>query len=1006
MSLLVHQPVICPVLVGRAPLVAALERLLEQAVAGKGQTALLAGEAGIGKSRVIAEMQARATARSIVTLQGQCFEADRVVPYAPVIDLARSLLVTQSPADLVRDFGPAAPLLLAVAPEFAALLPAFSTMATIDAEQGKRRLFEALAQTVVRVSAAGPVLLVVEDLHWCDDTSLEFLLYLARCSLGWPILLLLSYRDDEVHPSLVHFLTGLDRERLAMELHLGRLAAGDLEAMLRAIFTGSGAPPADLGRLLYMLTEGNPFFIEEMLRALLVTGHLTAANGEWQFRAPAVWRVPRSVQATVQRRAEHLSAAALRVLTLAAVVGQRFDFSLLQALGRLDEAELLGCLAELIAAQLVVEVSAEQFSFRHALTRQAIASRLLLRERRGLHQKIVERLESTTTDMAAARLADLAWHAFEAEDWPRTLRYARGAGERAWALHALHEAIQHFTRALQAADYLSIAAPPELLRARGLVFETVGDFERARSDHEAALHVARTSGDLRTEWQALLDLGASWAAHDYSKSGAYLRQAIDLARVLDDPICLAQGLNRLGNWLANTGRPAEGIQVHHDALRLFEGAENHHGIASTLDLLGMANVLYGDWNAAVERYGQAITLFRELGDARGLATSLAGRGPFAGPPLSETTFVALWPRAACERDLSEAAELMSQLDWPAGRAFLGIGASPTLAYFGDFGAALARAQETLQIAMEIGHQQWLAGAHSILGEIYVLMLAPDQAVKHLTTALTLAQAVGSSWWIGLSAADLAQAYLLKRQVARAEAVLEAVGDLTSPSREPRTVAERRVVWVWGELALRRDKPMEALRIAEALMASAPGPSREQPIPVLLLLQGQALLALGRQAEAKRALDEAKRGALQRDVRPFIWQVHAALGRLHERRRERTQARDAFALARDAVQTLATTIDDDTLRDAFLAAAAVRLPTARPPTALRGEKQRYSGLTRREREVASHVAAGRSNREIAALLFVGEGTIATHVSSMLTKLDFTSRSQIAAWATQRGLSQPQ
>lgn len=1005
MALPFHQSVVCPVLIGRAPVLAALERLAEQAWAGRGRTALITGEAGIGKSRVVAEMKARVRQRGMTTLEGHCFEPDRILPYGPLLDLLRSLLASRLAEDLARDLGPAARDLSKVLPELAALVPDRSPAPTVDAEQEKRRLFQALAQFLVRQSAAGPLLLVVEDLHWSDDTSLDFLLYLARRISGCPILLLLTYRDDELHACLTHFLAGLDRERLATELRLGRLPPADVETMLRAIFAGQGAVPADVRHVLCTLTEGNPFFIEETLQALLVAGDLTHADGAWQHRPPGAWRVPRSVQAAVQRRAQHLSPGARRVLTLAAVAGQRFDFALLQDLARLDEDELLQRLKELIAAQLVVEVSAEQFAFRHALTRQAISTYLLVRERRRLHRTILETLERRYADVQDAHLADLAYHAYEAEDWQRALHHARRAGEQARALHAPHEAIQQFTRALEAADHLAIAAPVGVRRARGLAYETLGEFERARADYEAVLCGALADRDQHAEWQALLDLGASWAAHDYARAGTYLRQALDLARALDDP-ARAHSLNRLGNWLANTGQPAEGMQAHHEALALFEALGDRQGMADTLDLLGMAHVLYGDWIAAVEYYGQAIDLFRALGNVRGLASSLAGRGPFAGPPLSETIFAALWPRDACARDLDEAAGLMRQLDWPAGQAFVGIGAGPTFASFGDFGAALAWARETLHIATEIGHQQWLAGAHSIMGEISVLMLAPDRAIEHLEAALALAREVGSPWWIGLSAADLALAYLLKGDVTRAEAALDAalLGDAPRASG-PCTVAERRLVWVRGELALRRGKPAEALRIAEGLLASAPGAPREQPIPMLLKLKGEALLALGHPDAAERTLEDAKRGAVQRDVRPFLWQIHHALGRLHERRKRVEQARREFAAAREVVAALAATIGDEVQRGAFLTTALAMLPAERPPTPLRAAKQSFGGLTRREREVAALIAHGKSNREIAAVLFLGEGTVATHVSSILAKRGFASRSQIAAWATERGLGQP-
>src|SRR5262249_22707688 len=157
--------------------------------------------------------------------------------------------------------------------------------------------------------------------------------------------------------------------------------------------------------------------------------------------------------------------------------------------------------------------------------------------------------------------------------------------------------------------------------------------------------------------------------------------------------------------------------------------------------------------------------------------------------------------------------------------------------------------------------------------------------------------------------------------------------------------------------------------------------------------------------ADEALAEAQRGATERGLRPLLWQIHHAHGRLCERARRPQQARNEFAAARELIADLARTIPDEAQRNYFRAAALSTLPPERPPSALRAARQTYGGLTRREREVAALIAQGKSNRAIAAILVVGEGTVATHVSSILGKLDFASRAQIAAWATERGLATP-
>src|SRR5581483_11740031 len=182
---------------------------------------------------------------------------------------------------------------------------------------------------------------------------------------------------------------------------------------------------------------------------------------------------------------------------------------------------------DLIAAQFVVELSADRFSFRHALTRQAVYTQMLGHERRSLHRAIAETLERLDGGGQHGHLAELAYHTYAAEAWDRALVYARLAGERAQTLHAAREATEQFTRALDAAGHLGLPAPVEVHRARGQSFEMLGDLDRAQADYEAALEGGRSAADIHAEWQALLDLGAFWAARDYARAESHLRAALE-----------------------------------------------------------------------------------------------------------------------------------------------------------------------------------------------------------------------------------------------------------------------------------------------------------------------------------------------------------------------------------------------------------------------------------------------------------------------------------------------
>jgi DNA-binding CsgD family transcriptional regulator len=999
MSTMSNQPISSPVLIGREREIATLQSLIDQVKQGHGQVLLLSGEAGIGKSRLLAEGKRRASEQGFLVLQGTCFPTDHSAPYAPLLDLLSSShtqellsLSTADPEPLARELARLFPGVLDHTSDE-------TSLHAIEPEQEKRHLFVALIHFFTGLATKQPILLTVEDLHWSDETSLEFLHYLARRCAHHPLLLVLTYRNDEMHPGLSNWLAQLDRERLAQEFVLTSLSRSEVAAMLRAIFDLQCPMPTSTLDAMYRLTEGNPFFIEEILKSLITAGTIVSAHEMGEGQPFPELHIPRSVQGAVQQRLDQLSDAARQVLTLAAVAGRRFDFSLLQQITHHDEPELLRLMKELIAAQLVVEESEEQFAFRHALTREAIYTQLLLRERKALHRTIAETMERLFAPTLDAHLTELAYHFYEAGVWEKALSYARLAGERAQSLYAPRAAIEQFTRALKGTHHLKAEPVAPLYRLRGQAYETLGEFEYAHSDYERAFTAASEAHDGRMQWQALIDLGFLWAGRDYERAGAFFRQAVLLAETLGDPGLRAHSLNRLGNWFVNTGKIAEGLQAHQEALEVFQRQHDQAGMAETYDLLGMTLAWSGDVVQGAQQQQRAIALFRLLGDKKSLISTLPNASLVACSVVHDTVFVVVRSPEECERDAGEAAELARQIDWPAGEAYAEHCAGILLASFGQFGRGLAHVHKGLQIAMEIEHQQWIVAAHCDLGQIYVLLLEPVLALHHLETALPLAQTLGSAHFMGILRAYQALAYLLEGQRKQAEAALQAA---MPREQEPRTLSERSLAWAWGELALAQGEPPAALRIAERLIASAPGELRTQPIPRLMKLKGESLAALKRLDEAAEALEDAKRGGLERREVPLLWQVHCSLGRVYRLLKREEQARGEFAAAREGIESLAQTIDDAALREQFLQRALASLPKAKPISPRRAEAEKFGGLTERERFVAALIAQGKSNREIADQLVVSERTVETHVGNILFKLGFTSRTQVAAWAVEVGL----
>src|SRR5579885_500012 len=314
-----------PILIGRAT---QLEYLRRQLTADRAPgTVIISGEAGIGKTRLVREACAMAEGAGFEVLQASCFERDAALPYSLLVDLLRNHLLDRPPADVEALLGELGGELVKLVPELAVRCPAFVPTPSLDAEQEKRRLFHALSQLFVRFCQRRPLLVVFEDLHWADETTLEFLVHCCRqlTTARQPVraLLLATYRPDDAQPALVHCLAELDRLRQVGELHLDQLTRAETDVMVRAILQQNRPLRRDFMDAMFSHNEGNAFFVEELLKAMHAMAPDSLADGDVGGLPRDLVAVPRTVKDAVTRRCRQLSPASKQVLELAAVIGQR-----------------------------------------------------------------------------------------------------------------------------------------------------------------------------------------------------------------------------------------------------------------------------------------------------------------------------------------------------------------------------------------------------------------------------------------------------------------------------------------------------------------------------------------------------------------------------------------------------------------------------------------------------------------------------------------------------------
>jgi len=541
-----------------------------------------------------------------------------------------------------------------------------------------------------------------------------------------------------------------------------------------------------------------------------------------------------------------------------------------------------------------------------------------------LHGEVAKALEKQYEGQLDEMAVQLAQHFDRAGNNRSAFHYAILAAERAARLYESGDSVVHYTRAIQLADRVSpdVATLAQLYRGRGLAYERLGEFEKARVDHKVILEIARTSGEKKLEWRAYLDLGRLWTSRDYGRAREYFEDALMLARQTGELASLADSLNWMGNWHANDEQPGRAMEHHQEALLIFEELGNRRELANSLDLLALTSLLSSDLNESVHYYDQAIALYRELGDRSRLASSLTGRATIVSS-LAWLTSVPASPAPDAFADFEEALRIAREIDSTPNQAWAHYSLGMLHIVHGDFGEALTEIQYGLGIASDAGHREYIVGCRYALGLLYLEMLALEGASKQLEKARILAGELSSTTWFHTISGTLAATYIAGGALDTGQCILDEILSFATPMD---TMAKRYCWVLQAELSLLREQPALTLDIVDRLIDSAHGIKSGQVITYLWKLRGEALAADGQVDEACACLSSAIESAQAAGERFILWKVHGALGRLLKKTGRQKDADGQFTAAQSLIEEMAATLLDEKLRADFVEAASGKLTT--------------------------------------------------------------------------------
>ena len=775
-------------LVGRAEELTEARELWRRAREGRGHCLLLSGEPGAGKTRLAREVIVQAALDGAVVLSGGCYEYEATTPYLPFVEAFRRWVREQADDAKLREvLGDAASQVSKLAPEIETRIGPFPARPSLPAHEERLLFFDAVVQLFVELARRRGLLFYADDLHWADSSTVWLIGHLLRNLREARVLIVGCYREielDRAHP-LAKALVDWNRERLMTRIVLRRFGAEETREQLSALLNETVS--TDFANAVYGETEGNPFFVEEVLKSLIEEGSVRRKSGEWSREEIADLVIPQSVKEAIGSRLDRVSSACNEILRAAAVVGKTFSFEeLATAVGDENEEALLDALDEATTAQLLVAERGDAFTFTHDKIREVLYEELNPIRRRRLHRRTAEGLERHR-ERAPVAVETLAHHYIEAGDYERGLEYAKRAGETAEKMHAFDEAIGAYGRALECAESLGlkdeqialeekignassvsgnqIAACEHFERALALAREPL---QRARLQCEAAsalvingnprgldlLHDALTVLNPETHpIETANALSVEGRFHHLAGQHRKAAELIERAAALAEPnsegtlsVFHASTLSTLYPYLAATrqhmGRFADSNRW---AQRAIEFGRRHHlpnAEANGYEFLAENAAYSGEWQEGLQHASTEL----------GIATASRSRERQAWAHVSAA--YCLWQLgdlAQAEREFSECTALSESV---GDRRLTSMSRSYAAALHADLGKlddALVQARENVERAEAIGLLFMRTEAHRSLAHVHLKRDELDEVIRLAERILDLTadtDARISKLWIG------------------------------------------------------------------------------------------------------------------------------------------------------------------------------------------------------------------------------------------------------------------
>jgi adenylate cyclase len=633
-----------PRLVGREKELRYLKALFNQLDRGRGCTVFLAGEAGIGKTRLASELQHYAKRKGALTLSGACLYREETKLYLAFIDAIDQYFESTKGEgsdakreEVKRFIADEAPELIEIARRFGTSI-GFSKGKSklagldVDSQTARARLFEAISQLLTLISTGGPLVLLIDDLQWADTASLGLLHYIARSTANHPLMIIATYRPEELVapegervPPLAETMQRMSREGLYRKIALAGLSRENLPGMIESIFRYITFSD-DFIDSLYQETEGNPFFIIEVLKLLRDQGLIFESKGVWHTKREVTQEdIPERIYDVIMRRIQRLGGDQRELLQLAAVEGEKFTSTVLANVLNIPKIQILKTIHRLERVYQIIKSEDDKYAFNHTKFKEILYAEIPAELRREYHLAVGECLETQYQSDLDVILDKLANHFYCGEDFNRSFPYLVKVADRANRLFASKESCTYYEQALDSLEKATLIRDKDnlrkdLLHKLGNSYEILGDLDRALESYENCAKLSEQLNDLETKAKSLRRIGRiSRKRDDWDSAMLHFKTSQRLYEEMGYEQGIAQVLTDVGTVFAERGEYKGAAEQFQRALEIAQRAQDNQQMAYIYTNLGILYNMKGQRDEAMVCCRKSIPLYEGLGDLQGLA---------------------------------------------------------------------------------------------------------------------------------------------------------------------------------------------------------------------------------------------------------------------------------------------------------------------------------------------------------------------------------------------------